>query len=122
MDPMKLLSDEFDKRLIHILNNGREIMTKDGELLHVEATSADLNIIRQRLKDCGVSVAPTEENPVGSIIESMKAKGHIFKTNITKLTPGEIGDDDLPLTLINSHESSNRTRSKVEDAQRRRKG
>ena len=92
MDILNQVSDGLDKRLLDLLNNGREIMTKDGELLRVEATAADLNIVRQRLKDCGVSATPTEENPIGNIIEEMKMRGVKFSPNLPDIETQEQTD------------------------------
>jgi S1-C subfamily serine protease len=92
MDILKLLSDQLDNRLLDLIKNGRKIMTKDGDLVQVEATAADLNIVRQRLKDCGISTNPTEENPIGAIINEMKANGHKFKANLPALDTEESMD------------------------------
>ena len=75
MSDMQKLGDAFDRHLQEVLANGREIMNKDGETVRVQATAADLNVIRQRLKDCGITAIPTEENPIGSIITEMQQRG-----------------------------------------------
>ena len=55
MNELEKLSDLYDQHLLKVLVDGREIVTKDGELLKVEPTAADFNVIRQRLKDCGIT-------------------------------------------------------------------
>lgn len=72
--PIERLSDELDKALLDVLVNGREIMTPDGPQ-RLQASAADLNVIRQRLKDAGVSAVATEENPIGSLIREMQSRG-----------------------------------------------
>lgn len=69
------MSQAFDNILLDILLNGREIVTKDGELMKIQATAADLNVVRQRLKDCGVSAEVTDSNPIGNIVEEMRLRG-----------------------------------------------
>ena len=75
MNELEKLSDLYDQHLLKVLVDGREIVTKDGELLKVEPTAADLNVIRQRLKDCGITSVPTANNPIGNIVAEMSRKG-----------------------------------------------
>ncbi len=72
--PIEKLSDELDKALLDVLVNGREIMTQDGPV-RMQASAADLNVVRQRLKDAGVSAVATDENPIGSLIREMQSRG-----------------------------------------------
>jgi len=69
------LSNTFDNLILDILKNGREIVTKGGDIIKVQATAADLNVARQRLKDCGISAEATDNNPIGNIIEEMQHRG-----------------------------------------------
>jgi hypothetical protein len=69
------ISGEFDKLLLSILTRGREIVDKGGNVTTVQATAADLNVIRQRLKDCGISAEVTDNNPIGNIVEEMRRRG-----------------------------------------------
>lgn len=75
MSNLEKMSDEFDKALLGILQEGRTITNRDGDPVQVEATAADLNVIRQRLKDCGITVANTGTNPIGNIVKEMQARG-----------------------------------------------
>ena len=75
MASLDKLSDMFDQTLLSVLKEGREIMNKEGETVKVQATAADLNVIRQRLKDCGITAVPTNANPIGNIVAEMKARG-----------------------------------------------
>ena len=75
MNELEKLSDLYDQHLLKVLVDGREIVTKDGELLKVEPTAADLNVIRQRLKDCCITSVPTANNPIGNIVAEMSRKG-----------------------------------------------
>ena len=65
------LGDEFDKRLLDVLRKGRQVINRDGEVQQVEASAADLNVIRQRLKDCGVTAVPVNSSPIGNIVAEM---------------------------------------------------
>jgi len=69
------MSDDFDKALLGLLKEGRKVMNRDGDLIDVPATAADLNVIRQRLKDCGITAMPTTANPIGNIVKEMQARG-----------------------------------------------
>jgi hypothetical protein len=71
MSTLDSMSDEFDKTLLKVLKDGRDVVNKDGEVVSVEASAADLNVIRQRLKDCGVTAMPANNNPIGSIVAEM---------------------------------------------------
>ena len=73
MDDLEKVSAMYDRHLLRILEEGREIVdTKTGEIKQVEATAADLNVIRQRLKDCGITASPTASNPIGNILTEMR--------------------------------------------------
>jgi hypothetical protein len=69
------VAELFDKQLLHVLENGREVMTRDGDVVRVEPTAADLNVIRQRLKDCGVTSMVVDDSPIASIVENMRRQG-----------------------------------------------
>ena len=72
---LEKMSDAFDSELLKILQEGREVVTKEGEVVKVGASAADLNVIRQRLKDCGITVGATTNNPVGNIVAEMQRRG-----------------------------------------------
>lgn len=65
------LGDEFDKRLLNVLRNGRQVITREGSVEQVEASAADLNVIRQRLKDCGITAVPVSNSPIGNIVDEI---------------------------------------------------
>ena len=65
------LGDEFDQRLLKVLRDGREVITREGEVVQAEASAADLNVIRQRLKDCGITAVPVNASPIGNIVAEM---------------------------------------------------
>ena len=81
------LGDEFDKRLLRVLRNGRQVITREGGVEQVEASAADLNVIRQRLKDCGVTAVPVNSSPIGNIVDE------IAKRNMRL---SELDDSDDP--------------------------
>lgn len=74
-DLHKHMSDAFDKELLRLLTRGREVVNRDGDRELIEPTAADLNVIRQRLKDCGITVEANATNPVGNIVEEMRRRG-----------------------------------------------
>lgn len=65
------MGDRFDEMLLSMLEGGRETMDRDGNIVKVQPTSADLNVIRQRLKDCGITSVPTEDSPIANIVAEM---------------------------------------------------
>lgn len=72
---LEQMSELYDAHLLQVLQEGREIVNRDGEVEKVEPTAADLNVIRQRLKDCGITSAPTASNPIGNIVAEMTRRG-----------------------------------------------
>ena len=87
MDPLEQIAKIYDQTLLTMLQEGREIVDqKTGEIRQVQVTAADLNVIRQRLKDCGVTDVNASSSPIGSIIEEMKLRN-------LKLPDVDTGDD-----------------------------
>ena len=87
MDPLEQIAKIYDQTLLSMLQEGREIVDqKTGEIRQVQVTAADLNVIRQRLKDCGVTDVNASSSPIGSIIEEMKLRN-------LKLPDVDTGDD-----------------------------
>lgn len=87
MDPLEQIAKIYDQTLLTMLEEGREIVDqKTGEIRQVQVTAADLNVIRQRLKDCGVTDVNASSSPIGSIIEEMKLRN-------LKLPDVDTGDD-----------------------------
>lgn len=73
MDPLEQIAKLYDQVLLNMLQEGREIVDqKTGEIRQVQVTAADLNVIRQRLKDCGVTDVNASSSPIGHIIQEMK--------------------------------------------------
>jgi len=73
-DAMRDMADLFDRALLKVLKDGRTIIGPDGEERNIDATAADLNVIRQRLKDCGMTVATEEASPIKNIVEEMRRR------------------------------------------------
>ena len=95
MNVHEKMSEEFDDALLGLLVNGREVVTKDGELETIAATAADLNVIRQRLKDCGITAEATADNPIGNIIEEMnRRKTALTLRNGTTMPECDVHSDD----------------------------
>ncbi len=72
---LEQMSELYDAHLLQVLKDGREIVNRDGEVEQIQPTAADLNVIRQRLKDCGITSAPTATNPIGNIVAEMTRRG-----------------------------------------------
>jgi len=75
MSDLEKLSEIYDEHLLEILRNGRETLDKEGNLVKAPVSAADLNVIRARLKDCGITAATTTNNPIGNIVAEMKLRG-----------------------------------------------
>jgi hypothetical protein len=73
-DTMRDMADQFDRALLKVLKDGRTIIGPDGEERTIDATAADLNVIRQRLKDCGMTVTAEEASPIKNIVEEMRRR------------------------------------------------
>ena len=73
-DQLRAMADAFDGHLLNVLRNGRSVFMPDGSKEQIEATAADLNVIRQRLKDCGVTAMVDDASPIRNIVEEMKRR------------------------------------------------
>ena len=73
-DTLETMGNEFDSHLLGVLKKGRQVMDKDGNIQTIEASAADLNVIRQRLKDCGITSMATSGSPIGNIVEEMRKR------------------------------------------------
>jgi len=91
MNNQQQISDLFDEVLFGLLRNGREIIDDDGATQRVPLTAADLNIIRQRLRDCGMTAIATDDNPIGNIVKEMKARGVKYSLDVPEVSK----DDDI---------------------------
>ena len=65
------LGKTVDKFLLNVIEEGRDVVTKDGKVVHVEATAADVTAAIRRLKDCGVTAEVQERD---SIEKSLKKR------------------------------------------------
>lgn len=73
-ETLEQMGDQFDKALLGVLKNGRQVMDKEGEIQTIEPSAADMNVIRQRLKDCGITSMATSGSPIGNIVEEMRKR------------------------------------------------
>ena len=83
------ISDLFDSYLLTLLLNGRQVVNEDGSEQTTPLTATDLNIIRQRLRDCGMTAMVTEENPIGSIVREMKARGVRCESELPRISEAD---------------------------------
>ena len=58
------MGGELDKELLRVLKEGRTVVTKKGDVVEVEATAADLNVVRQRLRDLGMNADPARNKSI----------------------------------------------------------
>lgn len=84
-ETLETMGNAFDEALLGVLQNGRQVMDKDGNVETIEPSAADLNVIRQRLKDCGVTAMATSGSPIGNIVEEMRQR----KLKLTALDDSE---------------------------------
>lgn len=69
------MANLYDDYLLMLLKNGRTVVNDNGDIVQVPLSASDLNVIRQRLKDCGITAIPTNSNPIGHIVEEMQRRG-----------------------------------------------
>lgn len=50
-----------------------DFVTKDGEVIKVDATAAYLNVARQRLKDLGITKLATPDSDIAKLMKEMTA-------------------------------------------------
>jgi hypothetical protein len=89
MNNQQRISDLFDDVILGLLRNGREVIDEDGVTQRVPLTAADLNIIRQRLRDCGMTAIATDDNPIGNIVRELKARGANFSPEIPEVSQND---------------------------------
>ena len=85
------LGELYDGVLLDLVRNGRKIITEDGQEVSVPLSAADLNVIRGRLKDCGITAIQTEDNPIGNIAAEFKQRGLKLHTELPDINK----DDDV---------------------------
>ncbi len=65
----------YDQELLRLLKDGRTTTDKTGNPIHVEANAADLNVIRQRLKDCGITEASDTQSTISETLLRLRGQG-----------------------------------------------
>lgn len=71
----ELMAHAFDQYLLTIVKEQRKTVVDDnGNEAQVPLTAADLNVIRQRLKDCGITSLATPTSPIANIVAEMKKR------------------------------------------------
>mgnify|MGYP000855393475 CR=1 FL=1 len=76
-DTKKALSDGLDKALLDVLTNGQVVIDPaTGNPVKVTPSAAMLNVIRGRLKDCGVTANPAAgNNPISDLMKRARETG-----------------------------------------------
>lgn len=69
------MANLYDDYLLELLKSGRTAFNDNGDLVQVPLSASDLNVIRQRLKDCGITAVPTSSNPIGHIVQELAKRG-----------------------------------------------
>jgi len=73
--PHEAMADAFDRYLLSIIKEGRKtVVDDDGNESTTPLMAADLNVIRQRLKDCGITSTAAPASPIGNIVAEMKKR------------------------------------------------
>ena len=57
------LSNELDQTLLEVVKFGRVVLDREGKVHKIPPTAADLNVVRQRLKDLNLSYVPGADSP-----------------------------------------------------------
>lgn len=72
------MARRFDDKLLSILKNGKTVLNQNtGAVETVDPSAADLNVIRQRLKDRGLNQETAEEHPLAKKVAEMRANGSL---------------------------------------------
>lgn len=73
--PHEAMAEAFDRYLLAIIKEGRKtVVDDDGNESTVPLMAADLNVIRQRLKDCGITSSATPASPIANIVAEMRRR------------------------------------------------
>ena len=77
------LFDEFANVLKETVVNGKTVVDKEGEVHTITPDAASLNVVRQFLKDQGVSVAPGTNKTVNDLASSLPFSGEEYEGHST---------------------------------------
>lgn len=81
-NPQELMANAFDQYLLTLVKEQRKtVVDDDGHESQVPLTAADLNVIRQRLKDCGVTSLATPSSPIANIVSEMQKRRLSIESN-----------------------------------------
>lgn len=70
------MAEELDRTLLDVLKNGQTIAGPDGKPVTLTPSAAMLNVIRGRLKDCGItSDASNPESTIHQLAEEARQAG-----------------------------------------------
>ena len=80
MADLEEMADALDRAMLSMLKTGKKtIMGHDGSPTEVDLTAADYNVIRQRLKDCGITTPRAKGNPIDELARRMGGEGDTLK-------------------------------------------
>ena len=74
-NPHDLMASAFDNYLLTLVREQRKTVVDDnGVEAQVPLSAADLNVIRQRLKDCGITSTAAPASPIANIVAEMRKR------------------------------------------------
>jgi len=66
------IHSEMAAKMLDIVRNGKVVVDKEtGEAKEVSMTAAEMNVIRQFLKDNGIDSVPRKDNPLGKLASEL---------------------------------------------------
>lgn len=72
-NPHEIMAAAFDEYLLRLVREGRKtVVDDDGNEAVVPLNAADLNVVRQRLKDCGITSTAAPASPIANIVAEMR--------------------------------------------------
>jgi hypothetical protein len=88
-------AEAFDAILLKIVTEGQTVLDDEGNVQKIDPTAATLNVIRQRLKDAGISgTAPNSKTRgLGAVRERLRQQGKLRLAGDGKLPPVGEGED-----------------------------
>jgi hypothetical protein len=90
-EPLQAAAEAFDNLLLKIVTEGQTVVDDEGNVQKVDPTAAMMNVIRQRLKDAGISGASPQSKTkgLGGVRQKLIDQG---KLKLSGLPP--VSDED----------------------------
>lgn len=95
----KQIAADFDAQCAKVLREGQEVLTAQGEVIKMQPSPAMMNVIRQRIKDLGITAIPRDGTPAGDLIQSAVRAGIKFDGKPVAMPDIDLDTDDAATAM-----------------------